>query len=156
MKYEYTESAAKAMFETLCSALDHWELKYDRDDEDLAAVFRVNKVMNFVILVDKSIPLVTFCSPLPVTFPEDKRVEGAIAVAVANFGYTSGYFQYDIEDGSVIFKLPQCFTDSTIGDECFREMISCAFATVDNYSDSFLALAKGVMSLQDFMAREKK
>lgn len=159
MSYEYTQSAAQAMFETLCTALDNRSWKYKRDDEDLVVTFCVNGddlPMDFIVMVNKDVPFVQVFSRLPFSFPEDKRVDGAIAVAVANWGYVNGCFEYDIAGGTVTFKLAQCFTDSTIGDQCFQYMFSVSCNMVDEYNDKFLSLSKGIMSLTDFLAKEKE
>ena len=158
MSYEYTEYAAKAMFDTLCSSLDHRGWKYKRNDDDLAVNFAVNGddlPMEFLMIVDKAQPFIQLFSHLPFKFPEDKRVEGAVAMAIANYGYVNGCFQYDISDGAILYKLSQPFHDSIIGNDCIQYMISIACNMVDKYNDRFMLLSKGIITLADFVAKEK-
>ena len=159
MSYEYTASAAKAMFESLCTALDNRGWKYQRDDEKWAVHFGVNGddlPMNFLILVSKEVPFLQLFSQLPFTVPEDKRVEMAVVVAVSNYGCTNGSFEFDLSDGKILYKLPQYFADSLIGDGCIQYMISLSCQMVDQYNDRFMALSKGIMTLTDFLKKENE
>ena len=159
MSYEYTASAAKAMYDTLCTALDNRGWKYRRNDEDLGVHFGVNGddlPMDFVIMVNENRPFLQLFSPLSFTVPEDKRVEMAVAVAVSNYGCTNGSFEFELGSGKIMYKLPQYFADSLIGDGCIQYMISLSCHMVDKYNDRFLALSKGIMSLEDFLKKENE
>ena len=159
MSYEYTASAAKAMFGSLCTALDNRGWKYRRNEENLSVHFGVNGddlPMDFLILVSKEVPFLQLYSQLPFTVPEDKRVEMAVAVAVSNFGCPNGSFEFDLSGGKILYKLPQYFADSLIGDGCIQYMISLACQMVDQYNDRFMMLSKGMMSLTDFIKKENE
>ena len=159
MSYEYTAAAAKAMFGSLCTALDNWGWKYRHNAEDLSVNFGVNGddlPMDFVVAVSKEVPFLQLFSLLPFTVPEDKRVEMAVAVAVSNYGCTNGSFEFDLSDGKILYKLPQYFADSLIGDGCIQYVISLACQMVDQYNDRFMALSKGIMSLTDFLNKENE
>ena len=45
--------------------------------------------------------LVQVLSPLPTKIPEDKRVDTAVAVCVANYGMINGSFDFDMTDGEI-------------------------------------------------------
>lgn len=159
MSYEYNASAAKAMYEAICIALDNRDWKYTRHDEKLFVTFGVNGEdlpMNFLFRVTEDAPYLQLISRMPFTFPGEKLVEGAIAVAEANWGCINGCFDLDLEDGEVLFKLTQSFRDSLIGDNCIQYMIDIGCNMVDQYSARFLALSKGIMSIEEFLAKENK
>ncbi len=81
-------------------------------------------------------------------------MEGAIACCAASFGMADGNFDYDLSDGSIVFRLTASFIDSVIGDGLLQYMITSDCAVVDNYNDKFLAIDKGLISIADFIAKE--
>jgi hypothetical protein len=46
------------------------------------------------------------------------------------------------------------FLDAELGFETIRYLIFCACATIDKYNDKFLMIAKGMLSLEQFMESE--
>ena len=80
-------------------------------------------------------------------------MEGAIATCAASFGMADGSFDYDLSDGTIVFRMTASFRESLIGEGLFQYMISCSCAMVDKYNDQFLALDKGIMSITDFIAK---
>ena len=88
---------------------------------------------------------------LPFTFGEDKRLEGAIALNQINYTLVDGSFDYNYEDGRVIFRLTSSYRESLISKELFGYMIACLAVTVDKYNDKLLVLAKGGTTLEDFL-----
>lgn len=159
MSNEYNASVAKAMYETLCTALDNRGWTYTRHDEDLTITYGVNGddlPMDFILRVVKDAPIFQLFSPMPFSVPEDKRVDGAVAVSTANWGCVNGCFDYDVSDGKIMFKLTQCFRDSLIGDECIQYLLGLGCYMVDKYNDRFLALSKGIMSLGQFLEKENE
>ena len=107
--------------------------------------------MTLILMADADRQLIRVMSPLSFKLDEDKRVEGAIAVCAASYGMADGSFDYDLSDGSIVFRMTASFRESTIGEELIQYLISCTCAMVDKYNDKFLALSKGVMSLEDFI-----
>ena len=144
------------VYKTLCAAIERREWKYDKDDEQLVVHFSVNGddiPMQFILIVDADRQLVRLMSPLPFKISEAKRMEGAIATCVASYGMNDGNFDYDLSDGTIRFRLTASFRDSVIGEELFQYMISYSCSAVDEYNDRFLALDKGLMSINDFIAK---
>ena len=145
---------AKRVYKTLCDALDARSWKYSKNEEDLRVEFGVSGddlLMRFIMVVDADRQLVRLVSFLPFNIPEDKRMEGAVATCVASYGLLSGSFDYDISDGSISFRMTAAFHESEIGEMLLQVMISTACQTVDRYNDRFLAVGKGLMSLEDFI-----
>lgn len=148
---------AKKVYNTLCTAIDKRDWTYDREDEDLIVRFNVSGEdipMSFILIVDADRQLVRLLSPIPFNMGEDKRMEGAIATCVASYGFINGSFDYDLEDGSIVFRLTQSFRGSDVNEEVLQYMISLSCSVVDNYNDRFMALNKGLLSITDFIAKE--
>lgn len=148
---------AKVTYETICSALDARQWKYEKEEEKLLVHFGVNGddiPMQFIIMVDADRQLIRLMSPLPFKMSEEKRMEGAVAVCAATYGMTDGNFDYDLSDGRIVYRMTQSFRESLIGEGLIQYMISCACAIMDAYNDRFLALEKGIISISDFLEKE--
>ncbi len=147
---------AKKVYDTLCNAIDNRSWKYSKDDEKLIVHFGVSGddiAMNFIIVVDIERQLIRLLSPMPYKMSEEKRMEGAIATCVASYKMIDGSFDYDLSDGSIIFRMTASFRESLIGEELFQYMISCSCAMVDMFNEKFLAIDKGMLSISDFIAK---
>ena len=148
---------AQEVYQTLCDTLDARNWHYSKNEEKMSVSFGVNGddlPMDFVIIVDANRQLVRLLSMLNFKFPEDKRVEGAIATTVASYGMVDGSFDFDLNDGSVIFRMTASSRESRLGQGLFAYLIDCACFTEDRYNEKFLAVSKGMMSIQDFIAQE--
>ncbi len=78
-------------------------------------------------------------------------MEFAVAVCDANNGMIDGRFDYNINDGRLFFRMTSSFRESLIGEVLFQYMIICACRTIDAYNDKFFELAKGLISLDQFI-----
>lgn len=155
MAEEMKLQLAKEVYATLCASLDNRGWHYSRDDEHLIVDFGVRGddiPMKFIFAVDIDRQLVRVMSPLPFSFSEEKRIDGAIATCAATFGLADGSFDYDISNGSVIFRMTATFRESKLSDSLFQYLIDCASFTVDEYNDKFLAIDKGILGITDFIA----
>lgn len=147
---------AKQVYQTLCEAIERREWNFGKDEEKLLVHFGVNGddiPMQFVLIVDAERQLIRVMSPLPFKMSEAKRMEGAIATCAASFGMADGNFDYDLSDGTIVFRMTASFRESLIGEGLFQYLISCSCAMVDKYNDQFLALDKGIMSITDFITK---
>ena len=147
---------AKQVYQTLCEAIERREWNFGKDEEKLLVHFGVSGddiPMQFILVVDAERQLIRLMSPMPFKMSESKRMEGAIATCVASFGMVDGSFDYDLSDGTIVFRMTASFRESLIGEGLFQYMISCSCAMVDKYNDQFLALDKGIMSITDFIAK---
>ncbi len=144
------------VYATLCSALDNRNWTYEKieDDKEKPAVYfgvgGDDIPMKFFVIVDSRMQIIRVTSPLPFKFCEEKRVEGAIAIGMATSVIANGCFDYDITDGSVAYRITSVFRDSVIGEELINYLINCACALIDRFNDKFLAIDKGVLSVEDF------
>jgi hypothetical protein len=160
---KYTMAEAKNMkkaqevYATIIRMLDTRDWKYSKHEEDLLikSVLRGEDLpVEFILMVNPRNQVVQFISRLPFDIPEDKRVDGAIAVCTANYGLIDGSFDYDLRDGEIRYRLTCSYRDSQLSEDLFEYMIMAAASTVDNYNDRFFMLAKGRMTVQQFIEQD--
>jgi len=148
---------AKEVFRTLVRMLDTRDWKYEKHEDKLlikSGITGDDLPINFIVIVNPKNEVVQFYSSLDFKVPEDKRVDAAIAVCVANYGLVDGSFDYDISDGEIRYRLTSSYRDSILGEDLYEYMIMVAAATVDQYNDKFFMLSKGAMTIQDFIEKE--
>ena len=149
---------AREVYSNLVNMLDTRDWKYEKFDDDLvirSGIKGDDLPIEFIVFIKPDNQVVQFISKLPFNIPEDKRVDAAIAVCVANYGLVDGSFDYDISDGEIRYRLTCSYRESYLGADLFEYMIMCAASTVDDYNDRFFLLSKGEIDLQDFIEREK-
>lgn len=154
MADEMKITRAKEVYALLCTALEHRNWNFEKFDEDLVVRFAVNGEdipVQMAIFVEAEKELVTVLSPFTFKMSENKRIEGAIAACTASFGMADGSFDYDMASGGIVFRLSTSYTDSTLSEGVLQYMISCSVAMVDKYNDRFLALEKGMISIENFI-----
>lgn len=150
---------AKAIYADLIKMLDKRDWKYDRKDDELtinSGIVTDDFNIEFVVYVDAERELVRYLSRIPVVFPEDKRIEGAIATCVANNGMVNGSFDYSVSTGELYFKLVASYmSGSELSADLLENIILVSSAMVDRYNDRFFGLAKGMMTLEQFINAEE-
>lgn len=154
MADEKTLKQAQTVFETLCRTMDAKGFHYEKQADKLSIFCSVrgeDLPIELNIAVDAERRLVMFLSHIPVVTPEDKRLDMAVAVSIVNNKLVDGSFDYDVTSGHMFFRLTSSFLESVIGEEVFLYMLLCASQTIDEYNDKFLMLAKGMMSLEQFV-----
>ncbi len=157
MAEEVNMQKAKEVYDTLIRMLDTRDWKYEKHEDDLlikSGVKGDDLPIEFIMVVKPRQQVIQFISPLPFNMPEDKRMEGALAVCVANYGLVDGSFDYDLRDGEIRYRMTSSYRESTLSEDLFEYMIMVAAATVDNYNDKFFMIAKDMMSIQQFMEKE--
>ena len=147
---------AKTVYADLCAALDKRKWSYKKHDEELVITFSVSGddiPMEFMLIIDAERQLLQVLSKLPFAVPEDKRVDLAIATCVVSNHLADGSFDFDIKSGAIIFRMTSCFRGSKIGDGLFEYLVFCSAATVDDYNDTFFAISKGMMGVDDLIKK---
>ena len=149
---------AKKVYASLIKMMDANGLKYERIDNELTIRSGFNTddfPVEFLVQIDTERSLVRLMSKLPFSMPEDKRVDGAIAVCVANNGMVNGSFDYDVSTGDIWFRLITTFRgDMDLSKEAFEYIIHVAVGTIDKYNDRFFMLSKGMMNIQEFIEKD--
>ena len=146
---------AKATYATLCQALDAHEWHYKKHEEDLAIECGAqgdDLPIELNIRVDADRMLVLLLSHMPFVINEDKRLDVTIAVSAINNALVDGCFDYSVASGRMFFRMTNSYIESKIGEDVFAYMVFCACKTIDDYNDKFLMLAKGLMSVEQFIS----
>ena len=148
---------ASDMYAKLCESMDLLNWKFTKKEEDLlieSGVRGDDLPIGLFIKLNTDLQLLSLFSHLPIAVPEDKRLDFAVAISLINNKLVDGCFDYDITDGSILFRITNSFLDVVLGFETLRYLIFCACSIIDNYNDKFLMLAKGMLSLEKFMESE--
>jgi hypothetical protein len=157
MAQEYDMKKAVEVYETLCSMLDNIGWSYDKVEEKLmikSGVKGDDLPIDFIVMVRPRNEVVQLLSVMPFNMPEDKRVDGALAICAANFGLIDGSFDYDLSDGQIVFRLTSSYRESLLSEELFKYMIMVSAGTIDKYNDRFFMLAKDMITLEKFLDLE--
>ena len=150
---------AREAYNLIINTLNAKGWTYDREDDKMiirTGVAGEDLPINFVLIVNENNEVMQFLSSLPIHMPEDMRVDGAIAVAVANYGMVDGSFDYDISDGEIRFRLTTAFRDGTLGTDNVEYLIGVGAAMVEKYNDRFFMLAKKMMTIEQFIEKENE
>lgn len=156
---ELNLAKAQEVYESLCKSLDSIDWKYEKEPEKFTIVSSVTGddfPMGFIMRVSPRNEVVSFISWLPFDVPEDKRVDIAIAVCVANQGLVDGSFDFDISDGTLSFRLTSSYKESVLSEELFKYMLGVSTGTIDLYNDKFFMIIKNMMTVQQFIEKENQ
>ena len=154
---EVNMEKAKEVFDALVNMLDTRDWKYDKFEEDLvikSGIKGEDLPIEFLIVVKPNNQVVQLLSRLPFQIPEDKRVDAAIAICVANNGLVDGSFDYDFLEGDITFRLTCSYRESELSGDLFEYMLYVSAGTIDDYNDKFFMIAKDMMSVQQFIEKE--
>lgn len=144
---QFTQDEAYAL---LCKALDEMGLKYTKKEEE--HMVRLSVQSHEMILRIDAHHRVFLASPM-CYMPKNKRVEGVIMTGAASNALVNGSFDYNIEDGLILYRMTQMYEKCHVETAMFQEMIQCAYALVNRYHMDFLTISKGLMSLEEFVKK---
>jgi len=145
---------AREVYYNIMYHLNNLDWKYDRLDNELilkSGLKSEDLPIEFLIVVKPENKVVQFISKLPFDIPEDKRVEAAIAICAVNYKLVDGSFDYDISDGTVMYRLTCSYRGNTITSDLVEYIIAVAAGTVDEYNDKLFMLAKDMMTLEQIL-----
>ncbi len=146
---------AQEMFGVLCRTLEDNDWNYKKNEEALTIECGAqgeDLPIELRIEVDAERKLVILLSTIPARIPEDKRLDAAVAVSVVNNILVDGCFDYNVKTGNLLFRMTNSYMESTLSKEVFDYMLFCSCKTIDDYNDKFFALAKNMMTIQQFIA----
>lgn len=147
------ELQAKENYELVISALEARNWKFSRDDEKYSVSYGVNGddiSMSFRIDILRNSRAIRVLSWLP-TKMKNKLVEGAIATLLINYKLADGSFDLNVEDGEIVFRQVAMYNQSVLSEEVINYLVDCSSYTVDEYNDKLDALAKGDMTIEEFI-----
>lgn len=145
---------AQTAYKTLCDMLDSREIKYKKEEENLAVLsggVGDDLPIPLIVSIDADRMLIVLHSQMLFDVPKDRRCEMAVAISRANYGIADGGFDYDFLSGRIVFRMTSCYRDSLIGQELFEYMLMYAFGIVDKYNDVFEKVATTDMTVEDIL-----
>jgi hypothetical protein len=74
---------------------------------------------------------------LPLTVPEEKRIEMAEAITRANYGIVVGNFEMDMRDGELNYKVAVPIDDAMLSQAQFRHCMGAALRTIQRYLPAY-------------------
>ncbi len=155
MTDEMKLAKAKEVYKLLHQTLEKNDWHYENDDEKLTIKCGAqgdNLPVEFTVKIDALRQLVKLHSHLPLVIHEDKRIDIAMVISIINNNLADGCFDYDISSGHIFFRMTSSFIESSIGESVFMYMLLCSFATIDKYNDKLLMLAKGMITVEQFIS----
>ena len=144
-------------YNDLCTHLTACGWKYDRHDDDKVITLNMrgdDLPIEMILFVKEKQQVVSLISPIRPKAPEDKRIDAAVAVNVANYGIVFGSFDYDVSDGEIRWRAVLPYRDAAITKDQVNYLVVVSAGTIDKYNDKFLMLNKGMMTLEQFIASE--
>ena len=154
---EVNMERAKQVYDSLIHTLDTRDWKYDKHEDDLVITSGIkgeDLPIEFIMVVKPQNQVVQLLSRLPFQIPEEKRVDAALAICVANNGLVDGSFDYDLSTGNITFRLTCSYRETELSGDLFEYMIYVSAGTIDDYNDKFFMIAKDMMSVQQFIEKE--
>ena len=147
---------ALEVYRALCANFDGRGWKYRGREEDLSLECGVSGddlAIELKLNVDEKRDLLILLSRLPFRVDEEKRVDMAVAVSIVNNMLVDGFFDYDIKEGTLYFRMVACYRESTLGNELFTYLVMCSSSTIDEYNEKFMMLGTGMISIQQFLEK---
>ncbi|MDE7380300.1 MAG: YbjN domain-containing protein, partial [Clostridia bacterium] len=123
--YNYT--LARQTYRTLLEAVEVNKWKCGQDDGKMEIDYGVHGDflhMKFIVSVDAERQLVSLKCVLPDKFPKEKTSVGAMVTCAANYALSDGHFEFNIDDGSVCFKMTENFRGSILSREALKYLLN--------------------------------
>lgn len=146
---------ARIVFNTFCSMLNKGGWKYHKDDDEMhieCGVAGDDLPLLLHINIDADRELIRLHSSLG-NVPRGKRSEAALAICAINYLLINGCFDYDYNDGEMVFRLVNSYAGSIVGEEMCKYIFMCSCLTVDKYNDLIVKYMLGGMSLEELIAK---
>lgn len=157
-----TDPRAQQVFITICNALDHLGLNRHTDTNSdgsctaHAGVISDEFRLRLIFTVRHQIDSITLIVALPFTAPIPRRMWAAAAVCAVNLKLFEGLFEYNMEDGSIFFRMTENYYDAQIGEQQIRAMCYKATHFIDKYGIKLRRFCEGVVTLEEFLEDIKR
>ena len=90
-------------------------------------------------------------SRLPMTVPEDKRIDAALGITAINMYTVDGCFEFKQQTGEIFYRMTELYHGIKMTEQMLEYMLFVSCKTVDDYNDKLLMLIKGIMSIEEFI-----
>lgn len=147
---------AIAEYDLLCNTLNEMGWRYERDKSKLSVETMVQGEdipIRYFIQIVPDVQLLQIYSHMPFTVPEDKRLEMSYILNCINSKLVDGSFDFNIDNGGLLFRVTSSFIDSEIGNLVFTYAIQITAAVVDEYNDKLYEYAEGKITFEQLMEK---
>ena len=131
-------------FDTLCSFLTAREFAFKKEEDGNTVTFGMKGhdglPIDFRINVDEKNKRVLLLSQLPFYMDEDSLLDGALAVCAINYNLAEGNFDYNLQNGAIVFRMSNTLRGCTPNEKTFEFMIVAASSIVDEFNEKLLKL----------------
>ncbi len=149
---------ARAMYEKVKEMLTEKNVRFQSADEQMMINFVISGddlPMEIYVISDAGGQKLRTLSKMPFTVSNDKMVEMATAVCIANSGLYMGNFDYVLTEGVIFFAIQQSYLDTDLSKELIDLVIAETVDAVDKYNDRLMLLNKGMLTLEQFIEMEQ-
>lgn len=155
MSYSKKQRQIDFVLKNITNVLEREKIEYLKDEKNLKISFSVNKCLkaDFVFKINSEKMLVSIISKIPYIVKQDKIEDLAAAICFINNFTANGCFDFDINTGEILFRMTNGFLESLIGEEAYEYMIDCSVNMLIEYSEQLILLARGLISLDEFVDR---
>ena len=154
------QERADRVYQQIKSHLDARNFTYSPRDEERIIVLTAqgdSLPMPVLIRVHGDRQIVHLISTIPGGgFPEDRRADAAVAIALINDRLMNGAFTLDPDEGRIVFRVCQSFHDNILTEEQIHYLFSILFTTVNEYNVSLHKLESGAMTLEQFVKKTQE
>lgn len=112
---------AQNVYDMIISTLKSQDYKFLQPD-NLKVAFQIetdDTPIVFSVVIDAERQLIRMIAGYSITFPKERRIDGAIATCSTNCNLVAGGFDFDYETGSVVFRISASFAGSIISPTFF-------------------------------------
>lgn len=145
---------AKNVYDMIVSTLESHDFKLQKNDDELKVAFQIETdslPIVFSVVTDAQRQLIRIIAGYSIVFPQEKRLDGAIATCMTNCNLVAGGFDYDYETGMVVYRVSSSFSGSVISPDALMYLIQTAHSVCFAYDDDLDKLAKGKTTLDSYL-----
>jgi hypothetical protein len=112
-----------------------------------------NGTMRCAAIILEKLEQLVFYADAPDRIPEDRRMEVARFITLANYGMRIGNFELDLRDGTVRYKSSLDFEGLVLVPRMISNTLYPAVRTLDEYLPGLSAVAEGRATAEEAIAR---
>lgn len=150
---EMNRKIAQNVYDMIISTLKSKDYSFLQSD-GMKVAFRIeadDTPIVFSVVIDAERRLIRMIAGYSITFPQERRLDGAIATCSTNRNLVAGGFDYDYETGAVVFRISASFAGSIISPDVFLYMVHRAYSACVLYDKKLEQLAKGELPLASYL-----
>jgi len=150
---EMNRKIAQNVYDMIISTLKSKDYSFLQSD-GMKVAFQIeadDTPIVFSVVIDAERRLIRMIAGYSITFPQERRLDGAIATCSTNCNLVAGGFDYDYETGAVVFRISTSFAGSIISPDVFLYMVHRAYSACVLYDKKLERLAKGELPLASYL-----